>query len=159
MKLPAALLLAGALAGSLPAQAPLRPLDEKGYAQLIASLKGFVVIADFWATWCGPCREEMPLLVELARKYRSQGLRLVTVSCDEPEDRDKAAQFLAEFKVPEPAYIKQVTNDERFITSVDAKWSGALPALFLYDRAGRPVRSFIGETGMSVLEQEIRKLL
>ena len=155
----AVLLLAGALAGSLPAQAPLRPLDEKGYAQLIASLKGSVVIVDFWATWCGPCREEMPLLAGLARKYRAQGVRLLTVSCDEPEERAKAAQFLAESKVAEHTYIKQVTDDERFITSVDAKWSGALPALFLYDRAGRQVRSFIGETEMSVLEQAINKLM
>jgi len=159
VKLSAALILAGALAGSLPAQAPLRPLDEKGYLQLIASHKGSVVIVDFWATWCGPCREEMPLLVELARKYRGQGLRLVTISCDEPEERAKAAEFLADFKVPEPAYIKRVTDDERFINSVDGKWSGALPALFLYDRAGRPARSFIGETEMSVLEQAVRKLL
>lgn len=159
MKLSAALVLAGALAGSLPAQAPLRPLDERGYLQLIASHKGSVVIVDFWATWCGPCREEMPLLVELARKYSGQGLRLVTVSCDEPEERPKAAQFVADFKVPGPAYIKQVTDDERFINSVDGKWSGALPALFLYDRVGRPARSFIGETEMSVLEQAVRKLL
>ena len=159
MRLSIALALLGALAGSLPAQAPLRPLDEKGYAQLVASHRGAVLVVDFWATWCSPCREEMPLLVQFARKYRGQGLRLVTVSCDEPEDGAKAAQFLAEHRASEAAYIKRVTDDERFINTVDGKWSGALPALFIYDRAGRPVRSFIGETDMSALEQAVRKVL
>ena len=159
MRLSAALVLLGALVTALPAQAPLRSLDEKGYAQLIASHKGAVLVVDFWATWCSPCREEMPLLVQLVRKYRGKGVRLVTVSCDEPEDGPKAAQFLAEHGASEASYIKRATGDEQFINSVDGKWSGALPALFLYDRSGRPVRSFIGETEMSALEQAIRKLL
>ena len=159
MRLPIATVLVGALAGTLTAQAPLRPIDEKAYAQLIASHRGSVLVVDFWATWCGPCREEMPLLVELARKYRGKGLRLATVSCDEAEDAGKAARFLAEYGASEAAYIKRVTDDERFINSVDGKWSGALPALFVYDRAGRPLRSFIGETDMKALEQAIRNLL
>lgn len=158
MRLPGWVLL-GALAGAVSAQGPLRPIDEKGYAQLVDSHKGNLLMVDFWATWCAPCREEMPLLLDLARKYRGKGLRLATVSCDEPEDRLKAAQFLAGLKVTDESYVKQVTDDERFIGSVDGKWSGALPALFLYDRAGRPIRSFIGEADMSAVEQAIRKAL
>jgi hypothetical protein len=61
--------------------------------------------------------------------------------------------------VPGPAYIKRVGNDEKFIDSVDPKWSGALPALFLYDRQGRKVKSYIGETDMAALEAAVRKLL
>jgi hypothetical protein len=61
--------------------------------------------------------------------------------------------------VPPPAYIKRVKNDDKFIESVDAQWSGALPALFLYDRQGRKVKSYIGETDMAALEAAIRKLL
>jgi thiol-disulfide isomerase/thioredoxin len=143
----------------MPAQTLPRPIDEKGFAELVASHKGRVLLVDFWATWCSPCVEEMPLLAKLDAKYRAQGLRLVTISCDEPEDNRKAGQFLAEAKVSAPAYHKRVASDERFIETVDAKWSGALPALFLYDRTGRMVRSFIGETDMSALEAAVRKLL
>jgi len=120
---------------------------------------GVPVLVDFWATWCAPCREEMPLLVQLERKHRGTGLRMVTVSCDESEDQLKARQFLAQHQAPQPAYLKRVTEDEKFINFVDGKWSGALPALFLYDRNGRLARSFIGETDIAVLDQAIRKLL
>ena len=152
------LALAGAGLTAL-AQPPLRPLDEKAYAQVRASNKGSVLLVDFWATWCAPCREEMPLLVQLERKLRSRGLRLVTVSCDEPEEQSKAAQFLAQHGVPQPAYLKRVVEDEKFIDYVYGKWSGALPAMFLYDRNGRLARSFIGETDMAELERAILKLL
>jgi thiol-disulfide isomerase/thioredoxin len=154
-------LLLGAWGVAMPASAPtLQPLSEKSYAQLVASHKGSVLLVDFWATWCAPCREEMPELVRLSRAYKAKGVRLVTVSCDEPEDRSKAARFLAETGASsEPAYLKQAAEDEAFITLVDKKWSGALPALFLYDRSGRLKRAFIGETEMPVLEQALRTLL
>lgn len=139
--------------------ARLDPLDEAAYRQLIASSKGRVLLVNFWATWCAPCREEMPQLVKLEASYRAKGLRLVTISADEPEDARQALEFLQKVGVPPPAYLKRAANDDKFITSVDAKWSGALPAIFLFDRAGRKVRSFIGETDMKILESEIRKLL
>jgi len=108
---------------------------------------------------CSFNNEEMPRIVALARKYRAQGLRLVTVSCDEPEDQAKAETFLGQFGDLQPAFLKRVADDEKFINSVDGKWSGALPALFLYDRNGRLSRSFVGESDSASIEQAIRKLL
>jgi hypothetical protein len=84
---------------------------------------------------------------------------MVTVSCDELVDQRRAGQFLAQQQAPQPAYLKRAAEDEKFIDFVDSKWSGALPALFLYDRSGRLARSFIGETDIAVLDQAIRKLL
>ena len=158
MRLLACLALAGA---GLTAQAKLelRPLDEKAFTQVLASNKGNVLLVNFWATWCSPCRAEMPLLVQLERTHRSRGLRMVTVSCDEPEDQLKAGQFLAQHQVLQPAYLKRAAEDEKFIDFVDGKWSGALPALFLYDRSGRLAGSFFGETEIAVVDQAIRKLL
>lgn len=152
-------LLAGALAMPLIAQPRLRPLDEKSYPQVLASHKGNVVLVNFWATWCAPCREEMPSIAALERKYRARGLRLVTVSCDEPEDQTKAEKFLAQSGVGGSAYIKRATSDEKFIDSVYEKWSGALPALFLYDRQGKLARAFIGETDQATLERAVASLL
>ena len=141
------------------AQLPLLPVDEAGYRKLLGDGRGLVLLVDFWATWCEPCRTELPLLVKLAARYRSRGLRLITISCDEPEQEADAARFLQQYQVQGPAYIKRAANDDRFIASVDANWSGALPALFLYDRQGRKVRSFLGETEMSALEAALAKLL
>jgi hypothetical protein len=58
-----------------------------------------------------------------------------------------------------PGYVKRPRNDDKFIRFIDGKWSGALPALFLYDRQGNKVASFVGETEMADLEKAIRKIL
>jgi len=138
---------------------PLAAVDEAGYQRLIAQAKGRVVLVDFWATWCDPCRAEMPQLVRLAARYQARGLQLATVSCDEPEQEAGAVAFLDKNGAPAPHYVKRAANDDKFIDAIDPKWSGALPALFLYDRQGRLVRSFIGETEMAALEAAVKKLL
>jgi len=153
------LLALGWVPAALRAQPRLIPVDEAGYRKLLEGGRGLVLLVDFWATWCQPCRTELPLLVKLAAKYGSSGLRLLTISCDEPEEEADAARFLQQCQVQGPAYIKRAANDDRFIASVDAKWSGALPALFLYDRQGRKARSFLGETEISAVEAALARLL
>jgi len=150
--------LLGAPAAALPAAA-LAPVDEAGYRKLLAAGGGQVLLVDFWATWCQPCRVELPLLVKLEARYRSRGVKLITISCDEPEQEADAARFLQQHGLNGPAYIKRAASDDRFIASVDANWSGALPALFVYDRQGRKARSFVGETDMAAVEAALGKLL
>jgi thiol-disulfide isomerase/thioredoxin len=137
----------------------LVPVDEAGFQRLVNSHRGKVVVYDFWATWCAPCRAELPQLVKLEAKLRSQGVELITISADEPEQKAAAEKFIQKFGVPRPAYLKQAADDDHFINAIDPKWSGALPALFLYDKSGHKVRSFIGETDMAALEAAIHKLL
>ena len=157
MKVNPTLLFAVALCGfAAPA---LTPVDEAGFQKLVAAHKGRVVIYDFWATWCEPCRAELPQLIKLEAKLRSRGFELVTVSADEPEQAADAAKALKKTGFTGPAYRKQAQDDERFINAIDRQWGGALPAMFLYDRGGRKVRSFIGETDMTALEAAVSKLL
>ncbi len=137
----------------------LPTLDEAAFQRLVEAHKGKVILYDFWATWCEPCRVELPQLARLEAKLRSQGFELITISADEPEQAADAEKVLKQFAVHGPVYRKQAKDDDRFINSIDAKWSGALPALFLYDKAGQKVRSFIGETDMGTVEAAIRKLL
>jgi thiol-disulfide isomerase/thioredoxin len=136
----------------------LTPVDEDGFQRLVDSHKGKVVLYSFWATWCVPCRAEMPQLVRLEAKLRSQGFELVTISADEPEQDADAERVLKQFAVRGPLYRRQANDDDQFINSIDVKWSGALPALFLYDKTGHKTRSFIGETDIATLESAIRKL-
>ena len=144
---------------TLEAQPALVPVDEAGYRKLLASHQGKVLLVDFWATWCMPCRTEMPRLVKLEAALRHRGFRLITVSADEPEQEAAARKFIQHQAAPLPAYVKRTQDDEKFINSVDPKWSGALPALFLYDRSARQAASFVGETEISTIEAAIRKLL
>lgn len=140
------------------AQDKLIPIDEAGFEKLVSSQKGKIVLADFWATWCVPCRKEMPQLVALQAKLKARGVELVTISADEPEQEKSALQFLKQHKVPGTVYVKRPKDDEKFINAIDPKWSGALPALFVYDRAGKRVRSFIGETSLDQMEAAISKV-
>jgi thiol-disulfide isomerase/thioredoxin len=137
----------------------LAPVNETSYPKLIAQHRGKVVLVDFWATWCVPCRKEMPELVRLESRLRSKGLELITISADEPEKQSEAEAFLAQHNVPAPAYIRRANDDDKFINSIDTKWSGALPAIFVYDKSGRKVKMFVGETSINDVEAAVNKLL
>jgi thiol-disulfide isomerase/thioredoxin len=151
-----------ALAGmALKATAPsgLAPLDEQGFRRMAAARRGQVLLVDFWATWCAPCRDELPKLVTLYSAYKQKGLSFAAISCDEPEKENEAAAFVSKQGAPLPHYIRRASDDDKFINAVDPKWSGALPALFLFDRGGRQALSFIGETNMTKLEDAVKRLL
>jgi len=137
----------------------LTPVDQAGYQKMVAAHKGKVVLVDFWATWCKPCRAEMPELVKLDQKLRAKGFELVTISADEPGAQPAALKVLKENNVPGVTYWKKADDDDKFSDAIDPKWGGALPGLFLYDRAGKKVRSFIGETPIQDLEAAVEKIL
>jgi thiol-disulfide isomerase/thioredoxin len=137
----------------------LPTVDEAGYARLVASNKGSVALVNFWATWCEPCRAEMPALAKMEAKLKARGFKLVTISADEPEDDAMAQAFLKQAGFSGAAYLKLAKSDDKFINAIDPKWSGALPALFLYDRAGKKVQSYFGESDLKAVEAAAVKLL
>jgi thiol-disulfide isomerase/thioredoxin len=147
------------LACLLPAQSKLPPLNEASFPKMVATHKGKIVLVDFWATWCVPCRAEMPQLVKLSEKLKARGLDFVTVSADEPDKEPAAFQVLQQNAVAAPFYIKKAADDDKFYNLVDPKWSGEMPAMFIYDRSGKRVRSFLGETPVKDIEAAINKLL
>jgi len=133
--------------------------DDAGYQKVVAAHKGKVVLVEFWATWCVPCREEMPELVKLESKLRARGLDVIMISVDDPGDEARAAKVLKDTTMPVPGFLRNVPDDDKFCVSVDPGWaSGAVPAIFLYNRSGRKVRSFIGATPMKTVEAALEKL-
>ncbi len=144
---------------ALAAQPKATPVNEASYPKLVAAHKGKVVLVSFWATWCVPCRKEMPELVKLEEKLRARGFDLVTISADLPEREAAAVKVIADNHVPGPVYLKKAADDDKFSDAIDANWGQVLPALFLYDRNGKKVKSFIGETPMNVIEAAVDKVL
>lgn len=155
------LTLIAALVLSMSGAAPtkLAPLSETTLPTTVATHKGKVVLVNFWATWCEPCREEMPALAKLQASLAAKGLVLLTVSADEPEDEKATIAFLTKSGIQAPAYLKQAKNDDKFINAIDPKWSGALPALVLYDKTGKKTKVWIGETDLKTVRATIEKLL
>ncbi len=96
------------------------------------------LLVNFWATWCAPCREEFPDLVEIRGQYGPDTLDFVLVSLDDPSDIGKAVpEFLAEARAAAfPSYLLNADDSDAAINLVDPTWSGELPATFLYDRSG-----------------------
>ncbi len=147
------------LAAQQSTPAKLTPLTLDAYNKLIAAHKGRVVLATFWATYCIPCRAEIPELVKLAAQLRPKGLDLVVVSADDPDKAPQALKFIAP-KVPAmPLYIKSTDDDDKYAGGIHARWQGELPANFIYDRAGRKVGAFMGENPTKDIQTVIEKFL
>lgn len=149
-------------AGATPAAPPSRlagELDAPGLKQTLARQKGRVVLLNFWATWCVPCREEFPELSKLQKRHGAAGLQLIGVSTDFAKQRAAVETFLAEQRPSFPNYRKKSGGDEDFIEAVDPTWGGELPFSVLYDRSGKKVRVYSGSLPLAAAEKEIRKLL
>jgi len=138
--MPTALLVASLMAAE--AGAPVH-VDVAELPAIVAAIKApgaQAVLVNVWASWCEPCREEMPDLVRFYRDHRAQGLRVVLISADDDDQRAEVARILGALGFDGPAFIKR-GNDMSFIDALDPKWKGALPATFLFDGHGVRKRS------------------
>ncbi len=110
-----------------------------------------MVLLDFWATWCDPCREEIPHFVELQNKYRDQGLQIVGVSMD--DSPEPVLDFHQQFKMNYPVVMGNAQTGELYGGVL------GLPIAFLIGRDGRIYSKHIGATDIAVFEREITILL
>ena len=138
------LLLAAVLAGEL---------DAAGVHRAVEARRGRPVLLSFWATWCEPCLEEFPVLVDLARQHSQWAV--ISVSIDDADDRSAVESVVTKQAPPFPVYLKRAGDDEAFIDGVDREWSGVVPALFLYDRSGRRVKLLSGEQSRTQIESAL----
>jgi thiol-disulfide isomerase/thioredoxin len=124
--------------------------DLRGKQWNLRSLSGKVVLVNFWATWCPPCRAEIPDLIALQEKYRDQ-LQIVGISEDEaPVETVK--RFVDEHKMNYP--VVMLTPDlEKMFSGISA-----LPTSFIVNREGRIVQKHVGMLTAHVTEQEVRSL-
>jgi thiol-disulfide isomerase/thioredoxin len=135
-------------------------VDAKGLEQRLAQEKGRVVLLNFWATWCEPCREEFPALSRLQKAYAGKGLTVLGVSTDLGSQVAEVEKFLAEQRPSFPNYLKKPSGDDQnFIDAVDRSWGGELPFTVVYGRDGKKVRVLSGKHSYGDFEREVAKLL
>lgn len=120
----------------------------------LSDYAGSVVVLDFYATWCPPCREETPHLVELHKRYNARGLQIIGLNVGGPEDRDKVPNFVREFKIPYTLAFPDPAMTDLYLSDNDS-----IPQAFVFDRQGRLVKRFISydETMAAELEQVIKE--
>ena len=138
--------------GAVAPDFELKLLDAKGKTMKLSGLKGKAVILDFWATYCQPCKIEMPWFVDLQKQYGPQGLQVVGVATDD-EDEKTISEFSKKMGVNYPILLG---------TENVAQSYGGLPGLpttFFIDRSGKVVAREVGLVSESKIVDNIKKSL
>ena len=112
------------------------PIRFDQWLQQLRSMKGQVVVLDVWATWCAPCIERFPHMVQLYNRYKSRGVEFVSMSVDDHED-NAAVEEARQFVRRQNATFRNYLMDENIMQAFEKLGVQGIPAVILYDRAGR----------------------
>lgn len=136
------------------------PVTLEQLSERLKEDSGNVVLLNVWASWCKPCLEEMPALVKLEKKYADRGMRLIFIAIDDTEIiESKIKPILKKNGISFPTYILVNTPDNMFIDSMNPKWSGALPASFIYRRDGILDSMLVGGKSLQQFETVLSRLM
>jgi len=127
--------------------------DSHGVVVKLSDLRGKVVLLDFWATWCGPCKVTIPEMNKLAQKYADKGVVILGISMDE-DGWDAVNPFLAKVKFEYPVLLSEPDKMKGYDDKLDA-----LPTAILIDKEGKIRQMHEGITNTDVFEKEIEALL
>jgi cytochrome c biogenesis protein CcmG/thiol:disulfide interchange protein DsbE len=126
--------------------------DLQGHTVTLSDLRGKAVVLNFWATWCPPCKQEIPWFVEMQKRYGGQGLQIVGVSMDDGDPKD-VVKFAAENSINYPVLIGEEKVAERY-GGIDY-----LPTTFYIDRNGVVLERVFGQPERAEIEQNIQRAI
>ena len=113
--------------------------DLAGQSQPLSQWKGRILVVNFWATWCAPCREEIPALIEVQNSLGPKGLQIVGIAIDQAE---RVKPYAAEMRINYPILIGEL--DAMDLAQQAGNQLGGLPFTVILDRSGKPVRTELG---------------
>ena len=134
---------------------PPQPVTVADIQKLTKDPSAKAILVNVWASWCMPCREELPALVQLQHELGDQGLKLILVSADFDVPMDKLTTFLAGQGVDFPTYLK-VEKDQDFMKALSSDWAGAIPVTFLYTNDGELFDFWEGMATKDVFTAKVR---
>jgi thiol-disulfide isomerase/thioredoxin len=128
--------------------------DAGGRKVRLSELRGKPVVLNFWATWCGPCNAEMPMLVDLEKRYAGRGVTFIGASLDDAKTKSKIPAFLAEYNIAFPVWYGATADDlDQF------KLGGAVPSTVFLDAEGHVVARIIGQARPEEVTARVEWLL
>jgi cytochrome c biogenesis protein CcmG/thiol:disulfide interchange protein DsbE len=133
------------------AMPPIALSDLRGAPWRLSDHRGEIVLVNFWATWCAPCRMETPDLVEVAKQYAARGVSFVGISMDD-QPRSAAPPFVSKYRIPYPVLVP----DESFTLGNAIE---SLPTTLIIDRSGRLARAYTGAVTADRLRSDLDRLL
>ena len=142
---------------AVEADVPHRMVEVKGVlvadgsAWSSTSARGWVLVVNFWASWCGPCRAEQPELSRVARAYRGRGVKFIGINVR--ENRSAAQSYVEEFQIPYPSLHDQAALNAARLQAF------ALPSTFILDREGVVAYRLTGKTTVAILSARLDRLL
>jgi len=134
-------------------------IDLAGYNKLLADHRGKPLLVTFWATWCEPCRDEYPLVNQIAKDYASKGLVVLGVDMDDDSASTLIQHFLERNKPVFPNVRKKMGHEDAFVRGVDPQWKDEMPANFFYAADGRLLGFIIGEHSREEFDKIINSVL
>jgi len=132
--------------------------DMDGQKVDLASFKGKVIVLEFWATWCAPCREEIPVLNQIYRSYKEKGLVVIGISLDRKPPQE-VKKFLDGIQVEYPNVMGDEEIFEKYSQLANVGPIRGIPATFIIDRQGQICRKFMGLTEKRILEEALEAVL
>jgi thiol-disulfide isomerase/thioredoxin len=114
-------------------------IDEEGIKDLLKNNSDKLRLINMWATWCGPCVTEFPSFVEINRMYRGRDFEFISISADDPANKEKALKFLQKQQASNKNYIYNNDDKYKMIEAVNPDWEGALPYTILVEPGGKIV--------------------
>lgn len=135
-------------------------IDLKGNPVGFEDFKGNGIIVNFWATWCAPCRREMPLLESIYQEYKNQRIAIIGISVG--ESRETALRYVDSIGVTYPIWGDQVRpgqNNTKTTVLSDRFNVVGLPTTFFIDRNGTIASSYVGELNRAILQERVRDLV
>jgi len=142
-------------APATPPADQLTPLDVAGLGEQLRKARGRDLFIHLWASWCGPCLEELPEVDRFAREARARGATFLSVSLDDPKRAAHVLEVLHRRAPNLTPFVARFDDPDKFIAFFSTEWEGAIPALFSYDRQGRLRGSVVGE----IESADIRRML
>lgn len=152
--LPASLSSTPQQPSSLGTEVELSLKDLSGIAQRLSAYRGRIVVVNFWATWCVPCRKEMPDLAAIQNEYAAFGVQVIGASADQLADRAKVTEFIKQTKINFPVWLGATTEDMRRFGV-----GPGLPATVIIGRDGKIAALYPGVIKQADLKKEIDRLL